>query len=85
MGERLKITPCIPQQTTSSSLRHIFTCSSEKIKKPTYDHNTGTFGEWEDFEPTPIVIVEGLHTLYDGIRDYVDFKIFVDPARVLST
>ncbi len=56
----------------------------ETIKKPTYDHSTGELGEWEIFEPTPVIIVEGLHTLYDGIRDILDFKIFVDPARYVK-
>ncbi len=86
MRERLGITPLHPSANNLKLVEtHLYMLKkSERIKKPTYDHKTGTFGEWEDFEPTPIVIVEGLHTLYDGIRNYIDFKIFVDPARYIK-
>ncbi|WP_456327462.1 phosphoribulokinase [Archaeoglobus sp.] len=86
MRERLGITPLHPSANNLKLVEtHLYMLKKgERIKKPTYDHKTGTFGEWEDFEPTPIVIVEGLHTLYDGIRNYIDFKIFVDPARYIK-
>ncbi|ADB58593.1 phosphoribulokinase [Archaeoglobus profundus] len=86
MRERLGITPLHPSANNLKLVEtHLYLLKKgEKIKKPTYNHKTGTFGEWEDFESTPIVIVEGLHTLYDGIRDYIDFKIFVDPARYIK-
>jgi phosphoribulokinase len=86
MRERLGITPLHPSANNLKLVEtHLYMLKKgERIKKPTYNHKTGTFGEWEDFEPTPIVIVEGLHTLYDGIRDYIDFKIFVDPARYIK-
>ncbi|WP_457548548.1 phosphoribulokinase [Archaeoglobus sp.] len=86
MRERLGITPLYPSANNLKLVEtHLYMLKKgERIKKPTYDHKTGTFGEWEDFEPTLIVIVEGLHTLYDGIRDYIDFKIFVDPARYIK-
>ena len=86
MRKRLGITPLHPSANNLKLVEtHLYMLKKgERIKKPTYNHKTGTFGEWEDFEPTPIVIVEGLHTLYDGIRDYIDFKIFVDPARYIK-
>ena len=86
MRERLGVTPLHPSANNLKLVEtHLYMLKKgERIKKPTYNHKTGTFGEWEDFEPTPIVIVEGLHTLYDGIRDYIDFKIFVDPARYIK-
>ncbi len=86
MREKLGITPLHPSANNLKLVEtHLYMLKrGEKIKKPTYDHRTGTFGEWVDFEPTPIVIVEGLHTLYDGIRNYIDFKIFVDPARYIK-
>ena len=86
MREKLGITPLHPSANNLKLVEtHLYMLKKgETIKKPTYDHKTGTFGEWEDFTPTPIVIVEGLHTLYDGIRDYLDFKIFVDPARYIK-
>ncbi len=51
------------------------------IIKPIYNHKTGKFDPPEVFEPKKIVIVEGLHTLYDDLRRYIDLKIFVDPSR----
>ncbi len=86
MRWKLGITPLHPDANNLKLVEtHLFMLKrGEKIKKPTYDHKTGTFGPWEDFEPTPLIIVEGLHTLYDGIRNYLDFKIFVDPARYIK-
>ncbi|MET1125206.1 MAG: phosphoribulokinase [Archaeoglobaceae archaeon] len=80
---KLGITPLNPEANDLELARkHIEGLKrGEKVLKPTYDHRTGTFGEWEVIEPSPIVVVEGLHALYDGIRDVVDFGIFVDPAR----
>ncbi len=86
MRWKLGITPLHPDANNLKLVEtHLFMLKrGEKIRKPTYDHRTGTFGPWEDFEPTPVIIVEGLHTLYDGIRNYLDFKIFVDPARYIK-
>ncbi len=86
MRWKLGITPLHPEANNLKLVEtHLFMLKrGEKIVKPTYDHRTGTFGPWEEFEPKPVVIVEGLHTLYDGIRDYIDFKIFVDPARYIK-
>ena len=54
------------------------------IIKPVYNHSTGKFDPPEVFEPKKIVIVEGLHTLYDELRDYLDLKIYVDPSREIK-
>ncbi|RUM34807.1 MAG: uridine kinase [Archaeoglobus sp.] len=83
---KLGITPLHPEANNLNLIKtHLMLLKKgETIRKPTYNHNTGTFGEWVDFEPTPIIIVEGLHTLYDGLRNYLDFKIFVDPARYVK-
>ncbi len=51
------------------------------VIKPVYNHKTGKFGPQEVFEPRKIVIVEGLHTLYDELRDLLDLKIYVDPSK----
>ncbi len=51
------------------------------VIKPVYNHHTGKFDPEEVFEPKKIVIVEGLHTLYDELRKYMDLKIYVDPSR----
>ncbi len=84
--KKLGITPLHPEANNLNLIKtHLMLLKKgETIRKPTYNHSTGTFGEWESFSPTPIVIVEGLHTLYDGLRDYLDFKIFVDPARYVK-
>ncbi len=86
MRWKLGITPLHPDANNLKLVEtHLFMLKrGETIKKPTYDHKTGTFGPWEEFSPTPVIIVEGLHTLYDGIRNYLDFKIFVDPARYIK-
>ena len=50
--------------------------------KPVYDHKTGQFAKRVHFQPTRIVIAEGLHTLYtEELRRNIDFSIYVDPAR----
>ncbi len=54
------------------------------IIKPVYNHKTGKFDPPEVFEPKKIVIVEGLHTLYDELRRYLDLKIYVDPSREIK-
>jgi len=52
------------------------------IEKPVYNHTTGTFDPPIIFRPTRILILEGLHTLLTPtLRKYLDFTLFVDPAR----
>ncbi len=55
------------------------------VIKPVYNHHTGKFDPDEVFEPKKIVIVEGLHTLYDEIRNHLDLKIYVDPSREIKS
>merc|ERR1711990_1354858 len=44
-----------------------------------YYHNTGELDPDETVEPTPIVIFEGLHPLYDDrVRDALDLTIYLD-------
>jgi phosphoribulokinase len=51
----------------------------KSIKKPIYNHVNGTLDTPETVEPTPIVIVEGLHPLVDPrVRDLLDFTIYLD-------
>ncbi len=54
------------------------------IIKPVYNHTTGKFDPPQIFEPKKIVIVEGLHTLYDELRNYLDLKIYVDPSKEIK-
>lgn len=51
----------------------------ESIKKPIYNHVNGTLDTPETVEPTPIIIIEGLHPLADSrVRDLLDFTIYLD-------
>ncbi len=83
---KLGITPLNPEMTDLELFREHLEIirRGEKIIKPIYDHTRGVINGEEVFKPEKIVIVEGLHTLYDEIRDYLDYKIFVDPARIIK-
>lgn len=51
----------------------------KKIAKPIYNHVNGTLDKPETVEPTPIVIIEGLHPLVDPrVRALLDFTIYLD-------
>jgi phosphoribulokinase len=53
--------------------------SGQSIKKPIYNHVNGTLDTPETVEPTPIVIIEGLHPLVDPrVRELLDFTIYLD-------
>jgi phosphoribulokinase len=57
----------------------------EAIDKPVYDHGSGEIKGTVPFGPAPVVIVEGLHPFYtERLRNAIDFKIFVDPSRVVK-
>ena len=49
------------------------------ISKPIYNHVNGTLDEPETIEPTPIVIIEGLHPMLDErVRGLLDFSLYLD-------
>ncbi|AGY56261.1 phosphoribulokinase [Gloeobacter kilaueensis] len=53
--------------------------SGQSIQKPIYNHETGKIDPPERIDPTPIVILEGLHPFYDKrVRDLLDFKVYFD-------
>merc|ERR1712146_502967 len=53
--------------------------SGKSIAKPIYNHVNGTLDKPETVEPTPIVIIEGLHPFVDPrVRDLLDFSIYLD-------
>ncbi|MEW6065625.1 MAG: phosphoribulokinase [Bacillota bacterium] len=57
----------------------------EKILKPVYDHDTGTFGEPEWVKPREFVICEGLHSfLFEKLGETYDYKIYYDTHRDLK-
>lgn len=51
---------------------------------PIYNHNTGQFDAPVALEPTPIVIIEGLHALYPELLSFLDFRIYVDPEYAIK-
>ncbi len=48
------------------------------IKKPIYDFKTHQRSGYELFFPAKIVLVEGLFSLHESIRNHLDAKIYVD-------
>jgi phosphoribulokinase len=53
--------------------------SGKEISKPIYNHVNGTLDTPETIKPTGIVIIEGLHPMYDArVRDLLDFKVYLD-------
>jgi len=53
--------------------------NGETISKPIYNHVNGTLDTPETIEPTPIIIIEGLHPMHDErVRDLLDFSLYLD-------
>jgi phosphoribulokinase len=53
--------------------------NGETISKPIYNHVNGTLDTPETIEPTPIIIIEGLHPMHDErVRDILDFTLYLD-------
>jgi phosphoribulokinase len=53
--------------------------SGETINKPIYNHETGMIDPPELVEPNHIVVIEGLHPLYDErVRELLDFSVYLD-------
>lgn len=53
--------------------------NGQSIMKPIYNHETGLLDPPELVEPNHIVVIEGLHPLYDQrVRDLVDFSVYLD-------
>ncbi|AGY92316.1 hypothetical protein SPICUR_06760 [Spiribacter curvatus] len=52
--------------------------AGEAVEVPIYDHESGAFRAPRLHTPTPIVVVEGLHTLYPAFRPLLDFSVYVD-------
>jgi phosphoribulokinase len=49
-----------------------------------HNYNTGQFDAPVALEPTPIVIIEGLHALYPELLSFLDFRIYVDPEYAIK-
>jgi phosphoribulokinase len=53
--------------------------SGQTIDKPIYNHETGLIDPPEKIEPNHIIVIEGLHPLYDErVRGLVDFSVYLD-------
>jgi len=52
--------------------------AGESVQIPIYDHTQGCFQPPRQHTPTPIIVVEGLHTLYSEFQALLDFSIYVD-------
>ncbi|GAB4210460.1 MAG: phosphoribulokinase [Synechococcales cyanobacterium] len=53
--------------------------SGESVMKPIYNHENGLIEGPELVEPNHIIVIEGLHPLYDHrVRDLLDFKVYLD-------
>ncbi|MEB3160957.1 MAG: phosphoribulokinase [Synechocystis sp.] len=53
--------------------------SGQSIMKPIYNHETGLIDPPEKVEPNKVVVIEGLHPLYDArVRELVDFGVYLD-------
>ena len=66
-------------------LKHLRLLKNNKSAEiPQYNHITGNFDSPKKVDPTPIIIVEGLHALYPEFLELLDLKIFVDPCREIK-
>ena len=78
----LGITPLVPEANRFDLLEeHLSDLKAGRaITKPVYNHDNGRFDPPVPFEPTKILIVEGLHPFITRkLRDLIDFKLYVDP------
>jgi phosphoribulokinase len=49
------------------------------IDKPIYNHETGMIDPPERVEPNHVIVIEGLHPLYDErVRSLIDFSVYLD-------
>lgn len=53
--------------------------SGQSIDKPIYNHETGLLDPPERIDPNHVVVIEGLHPLYDErVRSLLDFSVYLD-------
>ena len=82
----LGVTPLAPEANRMDLMaEHLRSLAAgTAVRKPTYDHHSGSFGPRERVEPGEIVIVEGLLPLADrGTRDAIDVAVFLEPDEEL--
>jgi phosphoribulokinase len=53
--------------------------SGKSIMKPIYNHETGELDPPENVDPNKIIVIEGLHPLFDErVRKLIDFSVYLD-------
>lgn len=53
--------------------------AGKSIDKPIYNHETGFIDPPERVNPNHVVVIEGLHPLYDErVRSLIDFSVYLD-------
>lgn len=53
--------------------------AGNSIMKPIYNHETGELDPPENIDPNHIVVIEGLHPLFDErVRGLLDFSVYLD-------
>jgi phosphoribulokinase len=53
--------------------------NGQAIDKPIYNHETGELDPPERIEPNKVIVIEGLHPLYDErVRSLLDFSVYLD-------
>lgn len=53
----------------------------KSIMKPIYNHETGEIDEPELIEPNHLIVIEGLHPMYDKrVKEQLDFTVYLDLA-----
>lgn len=53
--------------------------SGQSIDKPIYNHETGELDPPEKVDPNKVIVIEGLHPLYDErVRELIDFSVYLD-------
>mgnify|MGYP005841879961 CR=1 FL=1 len=55
------------------------------VRKPVYDHSTGTFGTPQTVQPKPWIVVRGLFPLFsERLRQAFDVRVWLDPEDELK-
>ncbi len=53
--------------------------AGNSIAKPIYNHETGELDPPENVDPNRVVVIEGLHPMYDErVRELLDFSVYLD-------
>jgi phosphoribulokinase len=53
--------------------------NGQSIDKPIYNHETGKLDPPERINPNKVIVIEGLHPLYDErVRSLIDFSVYLD-------